>query len=171
MRRDEQMTPQVVLIMGVSGSGKTTIGLRLADALGWSFCDGDVFHSPANLEKLRQGVPLTDEDRRPWLGTLRSALTEWIEQGRHVVLACSALKAAFRRALVEGLEDRLCVVYLKGDFDLIKQRLVHREGHFMHKDLLASQFEILEEPAEALVIDVADSPDHIVARIRSALGR
>lgn len=165
------MTPQVVQIIGVSGSGKTTIGLRLANALGWSFYDGNAFHSPANLDKLKRGVPLTDEDRQPWLETLRSALTEWIEQGRHIVLACSALKAVFRRALVEGLEDCLRVIYRKGDVDLIEQRLVHREGHFMHKDLLASQFEIPEEPAEALVVDVADSPDHIVARIRSDLGR
>lgn len=161
---------QVVLVMGVSGSGKTTIGRLLAEKSGWSFSDADEFHSLANRNKLIRGVPLSDEDRRPWLERLRSAISAWIEERRSTVLACSALQSGFRRRLVQGLEDRVRFVYLKGRFDLIERRLAGRNDHFMHRDLLASQFETLEEPDEALVVDIDDSPDRIVAYIRSNLG-
>lgn len=161
---------QIVLVMGVSGSGKTTIGRLLAEDLGWSFSDADEFHSAGNIKKLARGTPLTDEDRRPWLEHLRSAMGTWIEQGRPTVLACSALKSGYRSQLVRGLEDRVRFVYLKGSLDLIARRLAGRNDHFMHRDLLASQFEILEEPGEAVAVDIDDSPDRIVAQIRSCIG-
>jgi len=162
--------PQVVLIMGVSGSGKTTVGRLLAEELGWSFSDADESHPVANRNKLTKGVPLSDEDRRPWLEQLQSAISAWIEESRSTVLACSALKAGFRRDLVHGLEDRIRFVYLKGSLDLIEQRLAGRKAHFMNGALLASQFEVLEEPSEALVVDIDHSPARIVAHIRSSLG-
>lgn len=161
---------QIVLVMGVSGSGKTTIGRLLAEDLGWSFSDADEFHSAGNIEKLARGTPLTDEDRRPWLERLRSAIRAWIKENRSTVLACSALKSGYRSQLVRGLEDRVRFVYLKGSLDLIARRLAGRNDHFMHRDLLASQFEILEEPSEALAVDIDDSPDRIVAQIRSCIG-
>ncbi len=161
--------PLVVLVMGVSGSGKTTIGRLLAEELGWSFSDADEFHSATNPTKLTSGVPLSDEDRRPWLEQLRSAIGTWIGENRSTVLACSALKAGFRRDLVHGLEDRVRFVYLKGNLDLIERRLAGRSDHFMNGALLANQFEVLEESSEALVVDIGDSPDRIVAHIRSGL--
>lgn len=136
--------------MGVSGSGKTTIGWLLAEELGWRFSDADEFHSDTNRTKLTSGVPLSDEDRGPWLERLRSAIGTWIGENRSTVLACSALKSGYRRHLVRGLENRVRFVYLKGSFDLIEQRLAGRNDHFMHRDLLANQFEVLEEPSEAL---------------------
>jgi gluconokinase len=162
--------PLVVLITGVSGSGKTTIGRLLAEELGWRFSDADEFHSATNRHKLTSGIPLSDEDRRPWLEQLRSAIGTWIGENRSTVLACSALKSSFRRHLVHGLEDRVRFVYLKGSLDLIERRLAGRNDHFMHRDLLASQFEILEEPGEALVVGIDESPDRIAAHIRSNLG-
>lgn len=161
---------QVVLVMGVSGSGKTTIGRLLADVLGWSFQDADEFHPLTNVEKLRRGMPLTDEDRLPWLRQLRRLIRGWIQAQRPVVLACSALTCRYREILLEGVEDRVRLVYLKGSLDLIERRLAGRKNHFMDRDLLASQFETLEEPGEALVVDIDDSPDRIVAHIRSNLG-
>lgn len=161
---------QVVLLMGVSGSGKTTIGRLLAEELGWSFQDADEFHPLTNMEKLRQGMRLTDEDRLPWLRQIRRLIRGWIEAQRPVVLTCSALMRRYREILLDGVEDRVRLVYLKGNHDLIERRLADRKDHFMHRDLLASQFEILEEPGEALVVDIDDSPDRIVAHIRSDLG-
>jgi gluconokinase len=161
---------QMVLVMGVSGSGKTTVGRLLAEELGWSFSDADEFHSAANRSKLASGVPLSDEDRRPWLERLRSAIKTWIGENRSTVLACSALKSGYRRHLVRGLEDRVRFVYLKGSFELIERRLAGRNDHFMNGALLANQFEVLEEPSEALVVNIDDSPDRIVAHIRSGLG-
>ncbi len=162
--------PQVVLIMGVSGSGKTTVGWLLAEELGWSFQDADELHPLTNVEKLRRGVPLTNEDRLPWLRRLCRLVKGWIEAQRPVVLACSALTRRYREILLEGVEGRVQFVYLKGSLDLIERRLAGRNDHFMHRDLLASQFEVLEEPSEALVVDIDDSPDRIVAHIRSSLG-
>jgi gluconokinase len=162
--------PLVVLVTGVSGSGKTTIGRLLAEELGWNFSDADEFHSATNRNKLTSGVPLSDEDRRPWLDRLRSAIATWVGEARSTVLACSALKTRFRRDLTQGLEDRVRFVYLKGSLDLIERRLAGRDDHFMHRDLLASQFEMVEESDEALVVDINDTPDRIVAHIRSDLG-
>jgi len=155
--------------MGVSGSGKTTIGARLAQALGWPFYDGDQFHPPANIAKMQQGVPLADEDRWPWLHALRMHIETCIYQGVSAVLACSALRQAYREHLsIDGAEVRL--VYLKGDYDLIRERLAQRQGHFMPPGLLASQFAALEEPEQGVVVDIVHPPDTIVELIREQLG-
>ncbi|MCP9468901.1 MAG: gluconokinase [Nitrospira sp.] len=160
----------IILVMGVSGSGKTTVGRLLAEQIGWHFADADDFHSADNRDKLARGIPLTDEDRRPWLDDLRSAIASWVAQGRPTVLACSALKTAYRSYLVRGWEHLVRSVYLKGSADLIARRLAGRTDHFMHQDLLASQFGTLEEPGDALTVAIDESPDRIVASIRSHLG-
>lgn len=159
----------VILVMGVSGAGKTTIGRRLANELGWQFSDGDDFHPAANLEKMRNGHALTDADRRPWLERMHAAIVDWISRDQSAVLACSALKASYREIVVEGCRKHLRLVYLKGSFDLFHERLTRRRDHFMPRELLASQFAVLEEPADALVIDAALSPDEIVRQIRLGL--
>jgi len=159
----------VIILMGVSGSGKTTIGQRLAQALGWRFYDGDQFHPRANVAKMQQGMPLTDEDRWPWLQALRAHIETCIQQAVSAVLACSALKYVYRDyLLIHEAEVRL--VYLKGDYDLIHERLAQRHGHFMPPDLLASQFVALEEPERAVVVDIRPPPEAIVALIRQQLG-
>jgi gluconokinase len=158
----------IVIIMGVVGSGKTTIGQLLAQELGWEFADADDFHPPSNVEKIRQGIPLEDADREPWLDRLRQAIVEWIAQGRNVVLACSALKRSYRRKLEAGPEVRF--VYLKGSAALITERLRSRHGHFADAKILASQLADLEEPEGALTVDIAATPPEIVATIRKRLG-
>ena len=158
----------IIILMGVSGSGKTTIGERLAQALGWPFYDGDQFHPPANVAKMQQGMPLTDEDRWPWLHALRTHIETWLQQGMSAVLACSALKQAYREHLIVD-EAEVKLVYLKGDYDLIQERLAQRRGHFMPPELLASQFAALEEPEQGVVVDTVHPPETIVALIREQL--
>ena len=159
----------IIILMGVSGSGKTTIGARLAQALGWPFYDGDQFHPPANIAKMQQGIPLTDADRWPWLHALRAHIETCIHQGVSAVLACSALRQAYREHLsIDEAEVRL--VYLKGNYDLIRKRLAQRRGHFMPPELLASQFAALEEPEQGVVVDIGHRPETIVALIREQLG-
>jgi gluconokinase len=158
----------IIILMGVSGSGKTTIGARLAQVLGWPFYDGDQFHSPANVAKMQQGMPLTDEDRWPWLQALRTHIETWVQQGMSAVLACSTLKQAYREHLIiDDAEVKL--VYLKGDYALIQERLAQRRGHFMPPGLLASQFATLEEPRQSVVVDIVHPPETIVALIREQL--
>jgi gluconokinase len=159
----------IIILMGVSGSGKTTIGERLAQALGWPFYEGDQFHPPANITKMQQGMPLTDEDRWPWLHVLRTQIEACIQQGVSAVLACSALKQTYREYLVID-EAEVKLVYLKGDYDLIHERLAQRRGHFMPPGLLASQFAALEEPERGVVVDIVHPPETIVALIREQLG-
>jgi gluconokinase len=159
----------IIILMGVSGSGKTTIGEQLAQALGWPFYDGDQFHPPANVAKMQQGMPLTDEDRWPWLQALRAHIGTWVQQGMSAVLACSALKQAYREYLIID-EAEVKLVYLKGNYDLIQERLAQRRGHFMPPGLLASQFVALEEPERGIVVDVVHPPETIVALIREQLG-
>ena len=159
----------IIILMGVSGSGKTTIGARLAQALGWPFYDGDQFHPPANIAKMQQGMPLTDADRWPWLHALRAHIETCIHQGVSAVLTCSALKQAYREHLVIH-EATVKLVYLKGDYDLIHERLAQRHGHFMPPGLLASQFAALEEPEQGVVVDIGDPPATIVALMRAQLG-
>ena len=156
--------------MGPAGSGKTTIGELLAAQLGWQFSDGDSFHSAANVEKMSRGIPLTDADRLPWLQSIRDAMLKWRDQNKHAVLACSALKRRYREILLIGPEVKF--VYLKGSFELLRQRLHSRKGNYMGEQLLASQFADLEEPsaAEGLSVDVASPPEQIVAEIRKQLG-
>ncbi len=162
-------TAMVVILMGVSGSGKTTIGRKLADELGWSFYEGDDFHSAANIEKMSRGVPLTDEDRGPWLAALRAVVDRAIEKGESAVLACSALKASYREIL-RGDHAGVVFVYLKADPLEIAERLEHRAGHYAKRDLLPSQIATLEEPADAVTVDASRTPEEIVAEIRRRLG-
>jgi gluconokinase len=158
----------IVIVMGVVGAGKTTIGRLLAQRPGWHFSDADDFHPPSNVEKIRRGVALTDADRQPWLASLRAAITNWIAAGNNVVLACSALKRIYRRELEVGPEVRF--VYLKGSPDLIADRLRSRHGHFAGEPILASQFADLEEPEAAVTVEIASTPPQIVAEIRKKLG-
>jgi len=155
--------------MGVSGSGKTTIGKLLADSLHWEFSDADAFHSPENIEKMRRGIPLSEADRVPWLQDLQIAERHWLQENKNVVLACSALKNSYRQYLVLD-SDRIKPVYLKGSYQLIQKRLQERHNHYMTEKLLKSQFDTLEEPLDTICIDIAQPPQVIVQNIRSALG-
>ena len=154
--------------MGVTGSGKTTIGVLLAQRLGWEFVDADSFHSPENVEKIRRGIPLDDAGRAPWLRALRDAMEGWVAQDKSMVLACSALKKSYRDELCIAGETRF--VYLKGSYDLIYQRLRHRHGHFASETILASQFAALEEPEDAITVDIDHSEGEIAAEIVRQLG-
>jgi gluconokinase len=158
----------IVIVMGVVGAGKTTVGRLLAEQLGWQFADADDFHPPPNVEKIRQGISLSDDDRKPWLDSLRNAITAWLADHRNVVLACSALKRSYRQKLAVAPEVRF--VYLKGSADLIADRLRARQGHFADEQILASQFADLEEPQEAVAVEIASPPNQIVAEIRKKLG-
>lgn len=158
---------KVIIIIGVSGSGKTTSGRLLSGELGWKYYEGDDFHPPANIEKLKSGVPLDDADRRPWLESLRDLIRNCLERGDSAVVACSALKQRYRDFLL--VDERVILIYLKGDYELIRQRLSKRRGHFLNPNLLDSQFAALEEPKTAMQVDVSLSPAEIVKSIRSAL--
>jgi gluconokinase len=158
----------VIILTGVSGVGKTTIGQALAQELRWRFADGDDFHSVANIAKMHAGVPLTDEDRAPWLQSLHAAIADWLASGENVVLACSALKASYRAILLVSSEVEL--VYLRGSFELIARRLALRKGHYMNPDLLRSQLDTLEEPTDTLTLDAGLPVAQLVTEIRTALG-
>ena len=163
--------PAVGVVMGVSGSGKSTIAPILAERLGWVCRDGDEFHPPANVEKMHSGTPLTDEDRWPWLKAIAAWIDEERRAGRHGIVTCSALKRAYRDVLIGSRED-VRLVYLKGDEGLIAQRLSGRSDHFMPPKLLHSQFETLEEPGpdeRPIVASIRPSPEQIVERILQAL--
>jgi gluconokinase len=161
----------VVVVMGVTGSGKTTVGTLLARQLGWSFADADDFHSDANKQKIHAGIALTDADRAPWITALHDQIVKWITQKQNAVLACSALKDEYREELSAGPEiaPQVKFVYLKGSYDLIRERLLQRHGHFADEHILASQFETLEEPKNALIVDIAAPPADLVAQIRQGL--
>jgi gluconokinase len=146
----------VIVLMGVSGSGKTSVGTLLAERLGCGFDDADSFHPPANVEKMRAGTPLTDEDRWPWLHALRAAIETWNAEGRDHVLACSALKQSYRDVLSPAGD--VTFIYLKGSPEVIRSRLNARSGHYFNPSLLASQLSSLEEPADAFVIDIDQTP-------------
>ena len=159
----------IILLMGVAGAGKTSVGARLADDLGWSFYDGDTFHPKANVEKMRQDIPLTDADRFPWLTALRHLIDDLARHETSAVVTCSALKQAYRDRLLDGPGDAR-LVYLKGDFALIRERMQTRRSHYFKADLLRSQFDALEEPDFGLVIDIAQPLEAMVREIRQALG-
>jgi len=154
----------IVLLMGVSGAGKTTVGTMLASQLGWEFADADDYHPAANVEKMRNGIPLTDADREPWLERLRALIVAWIASGKSAILACSALKQAYRDRLMVGASVR--VVYLKADRELLRERLLLRRGHYMKEGMLESQIATLEEPADAIVLDARSSVEDIVRAIQ-----
>lgn len=167
----------IILLMGVSGSGKTTLGLLLADSLNWEFRDADAFHSPENIEKMRHGIPMNDLDRMPWLLALQTAIAQWLQEDKNVVLACSALRDSYRQFLVldsdrsaNAKAERIKLVYLKGSFEIIQKRLQERHNHFMSEKLLKSQFDALEEPINAISVDVSEPPQVIVQNIRTVLG-
>ena len=157
----------IVIIMGVVGAGKTTVGKLLSSQLGYEFRDADDFHSAANVEKIRHGIALSDEDREPWLDRLRQAIVGWMASGSNVVLACSALKRAYRTKLCAG--PQVHFVYLKGSAGLIAERLLARHGHFAGESILASQLADLEEPQKAITVEISDTPERIVAEIRKGL--
>lgn len=157
----------IVILMGVAGVGKTTIGTLLATELGWKFADADAYHSPENVKKMASGIPLTDADRQPWLRLLREAIQSWITNGQDVVLACSALKESYRKYL--SVDPAVRFIFLKGPLPLIEERIRQRTGHYMHQELLASQFETLEEPVGVPRIDVSAAPAEIVREIRGKL--
>ena len=160
----------VVIIFGVSGAGKTTVGQLLAEEFGWRFYEADDFHSQANIDKMRQGVPLTDENRWPWLENLRQLIKRCLAADENAVLACSALKEEYRRHLRVG--DNVKLVFLRGNYELIANQLRHRRGHFMNPMLLQSQFADLEEPQateHAVVIDLGRSPRELVQEIKHKL--
>jgi len=146
--------PAGFLVMGVSGSGKSTLGYALAHKLGWDFFDADDFHPPENIAKMAAGTPLSDVDRVPWLAALNERILSVRESGRHPVLACSALKEKYRDQLLKGTEG-MAILYLKGSYELIWSRMSMRRGHYMKPELLQSQFDTLEEPGDAFVLDTA----------------
>jgi gluconokinase len=158
----------VIVVMGVTGSGKTTIGDLLARRLGWEFADADDFHSPANKERMHKGIPLSDADRLPWLATIHDQIAKWLALKQNVVLACSALKQSYRQLLWTGPEVQF--VYLKGSYELIAERLRARKGHFADEHILAGQFADLEEPSDAVTVDIGASPEEIVDEICRRLG-
>ncbi|HEX5760886.1 MAG TPA: gluconokinase [Thermoanaerobaculia bacterium] len=162
----------VVVLTGVAGAGKTTVGRLLATELGWRFVEGDELHAPASVAKMARGEPLTDEDRRPWLAALRAAIADLLARGEDAVVTCSALKAAYRDELRVD-PARVRFVLLAGDYALIDRRLASREGHFMPRSLLASQFAALEAPGkneDVLTVHVTGSPEEVVETIRRRLG-
>jgi carbohydrate kinase (thermoresistant glucokinase family) len=157
----------IVVVMGVAGSGKTTVGTMLADAMHCAFLEGDSLHSAANVEKMSHGIPLTDADRAPWLAAIHARLLDSFTRGQCLVVGCSALKRSYRTVLADGIP--ITWVYLKGSAALIRSRLQHRTGHYMKADMLASQFEVLEEPSDAIIVEVTQSPGAIVEQILAEL--
>ena len=158
----------IIVVMGVTGSGKTTVGQLLAARLGYVFADADDFHSAANKEKMHKGIPLTDADRLPWLTAMHEQIGKWVASKQNGVLACSALKQSYRQQLWSGPEAK--VVYLKGSYELIAERLRARKGHFADEHILAGQFADLEEPTDAVAVDISATPEEIVAEICRRLG-
>jgi gluconokinase len=154
----------VIIVMGVAGAGKTTIGRALAEALGYRFADADEFHSAGNVEKMSRGIALTETDREPWLQAMAAAIDTWLRENTPVVLACSALKARYR-GMLQRDRQRVRVVYLKVSPEVARERVAGRVGHFMKDHLVDDQFETLEEPTDALIVDGAQPPDEIVRRL------
>jgi gluconokinase len=153
----------ILLLMGVAGAGKTTVGKLLASQLGWEFADADDYHSAANVEKMRHGIPLTDADRAPWLETLRALISNWLSAHKNAVLACSALKQSYRDIL--QISPEVWIVYLRVSPEVLRQRLRERHGHFMTEAMLQSQLADLEEPKGAVIINADALPAAIVAEI------
>ena len=165
----EKKEALVLILIGPMGCGKTTVGKLLAEKLGWPFYDGDDFHPPENVEKMRAGVALTDEDRVRWLDTLRTRIDLCLGRGESAVLACSALKQVYRERL--GVNQRnVKTVYLKGSCELLQKRIEGREHPYMNKSLLKSQLDVLEEPGDGLSVDISGTPEDVVRKILKGLG-
>ena len=162
------MKTRFFIVMGVSGSGKTSVGKSLAGHLGWDFYDADDFHPPENVAKMASGIPLDDSDRAPWLASLHDLISFSLKVDRPGVLACSALKERYRQQLVDG-NDGVQIVYLKGSYDLIWSRMERRTDHYMKPHMLKSQFDNLEEPTNALTMDISMSVDDMVQKIISTM--
>jgi len=160
----------IIIVMGVTGSGKTTIGKMLAEGLGWGFYEGDEFHPAGNVSKMKKGIPLNDNDRMPWLNTIRKLIMKCIKEKENAIITCSALKDSYRNLLARNNKE-IKLVYLKGDYNVIQKRLKNknRKNHFMNPNLLKSQFDALEEPKNALEIDISKKPKIIVESIKSEL--
>jgi gluconokinase len=152
----------VLILMGVVGAGKTTVGTLLAQKLGWKFADADDFHPRANIEKISHGIALDDADRAPWLAAMHTAILRWNAEGQNVVLACSALKRSYRAQLGSG---KVQFAYLKGTRELILQRLRARHGHFASETILESQFRDMEEPDDAIIVEINKTPEDLVSEI------
>jgi gluconokinase len=164
----EPKAPLVILIMGVAGSGKTTVGVKLAKDLGWAFRDADDFHPPENVAKMAAGIPLTDADRAPWLKAIRDYIDQRLSAGESAVVTCSALKERYRQVVV-GDASKVKLVHLTGDFKLLLERISGRQGHFMKPDMLQSQLDTLETPKDALTLNIAETPEALVSAIRQSL--
>ena len=164
----KNLEPKFFLIMGVSGCGKTAVGKAVAENLGWDFFDADDFHPTANIDKMAKGIPLNDSDRLLWLVLLHGLITFCLKEGRHGVLACSALKESYRQILLSDNEE-VQIVFLKGSYNLIQSRMSLRTDHYMKPAMLQSQLDTLEEPTDALNIDISLSIDDIVERIVAAV--
>ncbi|MBB5192407.1 gluconokinase [Silvimonas terrae] len=160
----------ILILMGVSGSGKTTVGQLLAKKLDCGFSDADVFHSKSNIEKMHNGIPLTDDDRWPWLAAIRAAIEDYRQRGVTHVFTCSALKEIYREKLAYPGEADIHFVLLNGTAELLQQRLAQRKGHFFDPHLLQSQIDILEMPEHAIVVDIAPPPDEIASEVLRRLG-
>ncbi len=160
----------VLILMGPMGCGKTLIGKMLADRLGWPFYDGDDFHPAKNVEKMRAGIPLNDVDRKLWLETLHARIQHWLEDGQNTLLACSALKQVYRETLGVN-QSTVRTVYLKGSYELLRDRIEGRRHPYMNKGLLRSQFDTLEEPQDGLCVDISPAPEIIVRTIIENLER
>jgi len=166
-------SPIILIVMGVSGSGKTTVAALLAGRLNWKFQEGDALHPQANVDKMHHGVPLTDDDRLPWLDSIAALVNRWNAEGASGVITCSALKRAYRDRIRAGQSD-VEFIYLRGARELVSARITQRMGHFMPPTLLASQFETLEEPGDdepVITVDIGGSPEQIVEAILTALQR
>jgi gluconokinase len=157
----------IVLVMGTTGAGKTTVGKLLAEKLKWAFLDADDFHPPANIAKMKQGIPLTDADRAPWLAAIHRELVKQNASGKNCVLACSALKDSYRQTIGAGLPMQ--IVYLKGSYEEMRDHILARHGHFAGEGILAGQFRDLEEPENAFVVSVHRAPEEIAEEVRRGL--
>jgi len=158
----------ILILMGPMGCGKTTIGKMLAEKLGWPFYDADNFHPEKNIEKMRVGIALSDEDRKLWLETLHAKIQRWLKDGQNTILACSALKQDYRDVL--GVDQNTVrTVYLKGSYEVLRKRIEERQHPYMDKNLLRSQFDTLEEPKDGLCVDISTTPEMIVSTIIKSL--
>lgn len=165
---DAAAGPHIILLMGVAGSGKSTVGVRLAADLRWPYLEADDFHPPGNIAKMARGEPLDDDDRLPWLIAIRRRMEEVRASGGRAVFSCSALKASYRDVLMGGMQRSVMLCHLSGPLALIQERVRSRSGHFMGPQMVASQFEVLEPPSDAVLLDITQGVEKIVAQVLAA---